>query len=1368
MLNRTLKLAALLSVSTGLLILIASSETSAAGALLKPGEESIFAVPRITVPPRLDGVIDASEWKESVAVSGTVDQGTDLLDARPATFFLAWDAKNLYMACRVYLRGDYKPQNFGGRVAGGADCFDDGLECLFKPMGGNVGAQNHATEFKFNISSLGHGGTYTRLVVGQIMSNWEPKFRSAAQLTAPGSAPEGGKWWELETAFSLADFELTGDNRAGDKWKLMLGINFMPKVGWMQARIPCIGGYFTPDGKSVATLVEKTPIVQMLMDSATTVAADGAAGITIKAYNPADAAAQVKLDLDIAGKIVRNEAIDLPPGGEKVIDVKETLPAEVKTGRIYLKATDGGVVLLGYTAPFEIGRYNDRLKPAPDPNPNEFPFTVNFNPLRSLLEVRADSYFLPEPDATISLRYEVRHKETGKLIASGDITRAIAWVFGEVIPLADVQPGSYEVSGSIILKDGRTFGPRSASFVKMDEARAFSRWWGKDPGNSERVLPPFAPIKALSRDRSDQSDQSDRPDPTFSLWGRKYAFDALGLPVLVKSQGGNVMAAPARIVVTVGGKETAITAGKPTITDQKDWRIRFEGKAEGEGLAFSAVGWLEQDGMVSVDLTYEPKDGKPVKIDALRIEFPVANDVAECLVSVGPGANFAAMTATVLPGDKQGRLWSTFDTGRPGAHMKIGSFYPHVWLGGDRRGFQWWADSDKGWFPDDDVPAHEVVREKVSGVSVQVPGKTEDKAPDTRHLAPDTCVVLRNNIIGSPVGLAGPHTINFTWNASPFKPLPKGWRMIAATDDGTFVQPHRGVRTNPKTGGKYATSTCNWINPEDPDPEKWSRLWHEQKTRGIVEIVKEKQADGTEALKEKILWEPGADQIVRQRRPFDLYGARSGVSLQHMSFQLIGWGHKSMEDSLFKYFGDEWYPNGNDTWNPSYTDYAMYLLDRAFGEGGVVSTYWDLSFPILFPSPLSGLSYQLPDGRWQPGYNTMNCRRFFQRLWAVQDKHGLNPGAVGCHSTQAYIFPAIPWIDAVLDGERDWNIDVSDMDWVDYYPKERMRAMSVPHNWGVGICWMSNFSSGDAKKRIAAKTRHAEYAWLHDSWINPYLDYSHLTRMPQDILDWGLNGADVVYVPYWRNNFVKCADPEILVSLWRIPGEADGRILLGVFNYNRRAAKNVECKLDLAGLGLSEKLLEMRDLSRDFFLGVKEIEGIRSEMGEAAVFDAAAGYLSIKGLGAHRGRFIGVGATSADAQTALAGQLPAWAADAKVVEAARSHGFVRQDTRFFSAGQAPGIDCSDPAIQTAAWQLPDRLMLAVCNSDEKAAKNAEIHLDLAKINLAPKLPWQDFIGLRQLFAEDKAPPPVLDFYGQILTLKAVPPGKGRIVVIRRY
>ena len=45
---------------------------------------------------------------------------------------------------------------------------------------------------------------------------------------------------------------------------------------------------------------------------------------------------------------------------------------------------------------------------------------------------------------------------------------------------------------------------------------------------------------------------------------------------------------------------------------------------------------------------------------------------------------------------------------------------------------------------------------------------------------------------------------------------------------------------------------------------------------------------------------------------------------------------------------------------------------------------------------------------------------------------------------------------------------------------------------------------------------------------------------------------------------------------------SDGRVLVGVFNYDRKSTKDVEVKLDLAKLGLAGKPLVMRDLYKDY------------------------------------------------------------------------------------------------------------------------------------------------------------------------------------------
>jgi hypothetical protein len=1254
---------------------------------------SAVAVPRLTRAPVIDGVIGADEWRSAAAISGPVSQGKEIILPRPTTFFLGWDAEHFYLACRTYIRPGYKPRIPHGRSEGLASVFDDGLELVIKPQGKNLNAEDAGAAYKLFINALGHVGDLTRLELGQQLKNWGPKLKAAAQITAPGTAPDGGSWWELEMSGSLADFNQHGPNRAGDPWKIMLGINHFPV--WMQARIPCTGSYFESDGAGYTRLqlVENEPAIQFTMDSLTNLTRHAVAALTVRAFNPGMQAATARVEVNVADKIIKEQDLVLPPGGQAELALNEPLPAGVTNGLLRVVAKRGEQLLLNYVGRFDTATdYSWMMGLVPPPKTNEFAFAVEFNPARNLALISGDTYYLPNPAAAKQLDFTIK-SAAGQTLASGVITNVAEWYLRDFVTLPNLPPGKHTAEATLTLKDGTILGPMTNTIEKLDEAQAFPAWWGKNFGNVERVLPPFTALR--------------RQGNRVSCWGREYTLSALGLPAALVSQGQPVLAAPARIVVTRAGREEVVPLGPAEITEATDWRVRFTGKARGAGLDFHAQGWIEQDGLVYVELTYTPQGGQPVKVDALRLEFPVANAEAEGLLCIGPGNNFSSHTAKLLPRQPRGRLWSTLETGRTGSGMTVGSFYPTVWIGNDRRGLLWWADNDQGWFPDDEVPAHEAVR------------------------ADAKAVVLRNNLIGKPVTVDGAHTVRFSYNATPFKPLLAGWRSWAAKEDGTFFTPHRSLRKDSQTGEPVNKGgrQRNWIHPESRYPEEWSDLWARQKTNTVE------------------LGFPGADAYARARLPFDPYAARNGREWGHMSFALHGYGEKTLEGHLYKYFGAEWQTD-IETWNPSFVDYAMYLFSRAFREGGVHSTYWDLTFPILSQNLIGGLAYRLPDGRLQRGYNGWNQRHFFMRLHALADENGLLPGCNGVHSTHAYVLVAIPWVDAVLDGERNWNLDLSDNDWTDYYRQERMRVMSSPHNWGLGICWMGNLDTKDRAKRSLGKIKQGEYVWMFDSWINPYVSPGP-TRMPEPALDWGLNSADAIYVPYWRNELARPDNPNVLVSVWRMPGE--GRALFGIYNYDRAKTNDVTIKLNLRGLNLPAGDWLMRDLYQP--------------VGEASQFDPRKGTLRVTGLAPHRIRLVGLGTIPPAARRQAEQALPAWVTNGVPPEVI-DYGMVRAETRYFAPGQAASVSCTNNNIQVGMWQLPDRVVLSVFNAGPKAA-DAELAVDLAGLGLKIK-PWQEFLRVRTWLIPEKAAEATLNYYGNTLTLKALPPNQGRLVAIRKY
>ncbi len=1255
-----------------------------------------FDIPKMSSAPTIDGTIDPAEWREAVAVSGLAQQnpGGNLLIMRPTTYYLAWDADALYLACRTWIMPGMKP-GAAGRTPNSANAFDPGMEFNIQPMGRNVPAGRADQSFKFFINTMMADGDLARVAVGALIRNWQPTFRRAARLTPPGSAPMGGRWWEAEVVMSIDDFELSGPNRAGDAWRFLLAFNHLP--GWMQASIPINSSYFDTSGYPVGTLVENTPAVQVTMDELPG-PMDNVAAVQFRVHNPTDKPVTVDLLADFhelvtsgAGReppiartvelVKKTEKLTIAPGKTASWEVNQPFGRDM-TGRLCgmrYRATQGDRELFRYYSYFKPG-YPDKWVRYTPPDA-DYPLVVQFNPVRNNVLLRADTYYLDDPSVAKSVTYRIVPEGGGEPLASGRIETAENYYFERLFELSRVEPAKYTVETTMHLDGDRTLGPQTADFEKLDEATTFAAWWRNDFGETERVIPPFT---AITRKGAD-----------VSTIGRTYTLNALGMPAEVVSADRRV-AGPARIVVVIDGKPHRIVLdGAPTFEAEQDWRVEFTGRASGAGLDFLAEGWIEQDGLCKISLTCAPRGDKPVTVDALRLEWPIAPDQAECVVCIGSGGNFASHTARTISPDKQGRLWSTLETGKGGSMMAVGSFYPQVWVGNERRGLLWWADSDAGWFPLDDVPAHELIRDGEE-------------------------VFIRNNVIADRRELAGRRTIVFSYNATPFKPLPVGWRMALHSEDGTFTGKHK-VRKDPETGKEI--DGWNWLNPPSRDPDEWGRLWAEYKVH--------------------------ADKRIHDVRPFDPAWSRQRDYV-HTSVPLSGYGPLTSDASV-RYFLPEW---GDNTHGGVQRDFMLHLIERATREGGLRTIYFDIFYTKHWTSLLNGMAYELPDGRVQPTFNGFNQRRLMMRVRSLMAERGLMPGGLVTHSTNSYPLVAVPWVDAILDGEWAEIKDTTEADWVDHYSIDRMRAMSVSGNWGVQISWMSLFHVSD-KDRMAELFRgFFDYQRLYDTWTGQDRRYP-----PTAILEWGLNDANLKYVPFWRNEAITCDDADVLVSYWKLPS----RVLVLAFNHDGERVKDPALSVDFAKLGLpvgDKNAPVLRPLPAG--RRGQEIED------PAPTMDAAAGRVVVSKLRPHTGRYFGIRVENADATKALRSQVEPFVAEEKrsaVLAALLDYGLADVETpRRLTGGQIAGVSAGGEGVEIAAmWRTDDRVLLAVRNTDDKPV-DATVPVDLDVLNLRPELPWQQFVRVRT-FGGGQA---TLDYYAETLSLPKLGPGEARLVAVRRF
>jgi hypothetical protein len=277
---------------------------------------------------------------------------------------------------------------------------------------------------------------------------------------------------------------------------------------------------------------------------------------------------------------------------------------------------------------------------------------------------------------------------------------------------------------------------------------------------------------------------------TVKCWGREYRFADTGLPEQIASAGREMLAGPIRLVGSEGEPSRA---------------LRVTGaRAHADVKGSTASGWVEYDGVVSMDVSVPPP------AQGATFEIPLKPEQAKYF-HFWPGG------------------WGTvYNSGAiPAEGMKI-PFKPWVWIGDEERGLAWFCESDKGWDPLDRQDCIEIAREGAA-VVLRIHLRTPDAEP-----------------------LAEPITYTFGLQATPVKPWPKdyhSWHICHGAYYGMESAPwsQAGTLSYPMAGNlDPASGTLEaWVTPMfDPNVEV-----KEGENRGMYnrEFVRFNLADGTVA-----------------------------------------------------------------------------------------------------------------------------------------------------------------------------------------------------------------------------------------------------------------------------------------------------------------------------------------------------------------------------------------------------------------------------------------------------------------------------------------------------------------------------------------
>jgi hypothetical protein len=1273
-----------------------------------------FNIPRMTVSPKIDGMIDPAEWKTATKVMGMVSvNGLEHKD-RPVSFWLAWDPQHLYLAYRVDILTGATPHlqrafrdKYSTRVV-----FDDALEVGLFLHDRNKKANEVSSYLKFIINSLG-AGEYMKNYpdIGQVMFNWTPTFDIANRTYTDA----GGKsWWEMEIVMDLEDVQMSVPHKAGDKVDIGLFAD-VKNPNWQWLDYPSASGHLENWGFPRAVLTDDQPYIQVEEISSLH---DRKLNYRSVVYNPT--AKSVKVDAqmlvqdgtkmkdkpfgaltDPTDVINEKQILDIPAKGSVRFDIIKDMPglkaSEKGKGYLRLMLTPAGQPEAKPVYSYACNFWGtDKSYVTPTDYKPYLATQIAFNPANSKLALAADTLDAPIPTGSKAAGATYRVKTGDTVVAEGKLRYFVNQWYDDLIELGQLQPGKYEIVLALTDAAGKELATAKGSFEKKDEAKEFANWWNNKIGDADKLLKPFEALKVQ---------EGKQVKTVVSCTRRVYEFGALGLPAQIQANDGPVLAAPTRLVVTVGGKEyTVPTEGTVTIAEKKDWRVDFtSAPISVAGVTFSATGWMEQDGLVELALTYAPeKKDATVVIDALRVEWPMTEDtLGAYMACMGQGGNYSARTIGLVP-KGQGQVWnSRDDIGITGSGRRVGNFLGNLWVGTEQRGLFWCADSDKGWEPD----------ARVSALAVRRDGQ---------------CVMMVNNLIGSAKGkaaftLSEPRTVRFGYNASPFRNLAPGFRLNQLSAAGSF------------SGGKYKV---NWDNKQEfftvlsppfSDSKRWPEYYAFCKDIAHKLMYEGLSSDGGFT---SFFPAPGMSAYVNNRR-YGLYTANQ--------IALRGYGYKSIENpNPYNTFAGDWLDSTSyETLAKTYRDYMIWLMDKQVKEGGCQHFYFDISFGEKLHKDLAaGFGYRLPDGSVQPESSDTNLREWYKRVQAMMQENDLYPGGVSGHATHGISLKMLPFTDCILDSEYPMQ------DSIDVYPSDAMIALSCPHSFGTNIQHHGNFMN-------------PTWPLMHDAVGG---DYRGAVLSYPEFKQWGIGRDDIQFIPYWRNqSVVKQITPGLIASLWKRPGNA-GSAVIAVMNYGPnpdgseplRAAK---ITLDMQALGVPADTIKsgrvrIRQFSnltvQNYYL--RSLKWMEQLKGKALPpiepkLDLATGTISGFDINYHDVKLLVI---DWDAQPADEGTIKKLIASDKLRTGLTDWGF--SDAELLLANEVSRlITVDNPAITVNVWKRTgdaggrgNSILLRLTNTDkpvdskDKGVTTGILKLDLKGLDINVRKIWAEFTNIVSL------------------------------------
>jgi hypothetical protein len=533
-----------------------------------------------------------------------------------------------------------------------------------------------------------------------------------------------------------------------------------------------------------------------------------------------------------------------------------------------------------------------------------------------------------------------------------------------------------------------------------------------------------------------------------------------------------------------------VATDKPNLKLQGKGRVDYAQTFVGGGVRLAVTGEFDYDGFYRFRVTLAPESA-PVDIRRMKLEIALRNDVAKLLETPYEGSRREeAKNVMGALGDRRGRVWDS-KSWPYSERWRKGNMPPFVWLGDDERGLIFSCVSEEGMHNDDALPAASIDRDAAETVLTVWAG---------------------NRLLT----LGQARTFEFALQATPYKPMPKNWRLWRTTLGrqhplfGTYAR--NGVFFHTGWGERAGAYPC------------YSRFANLDVLKATVDRVKNRGFDYVGAVASARSEGAGTPEY---RQFWHEWGSVLGFDRQPRS-PLPAWAKQALDEAGIKDQSPlalvEAYSNNYR----SNRDYRSWWLDQEVRHAGIGAIYQDNTSFDYVDNPLLDYGYTRDDGTRDKTSVAWNARDFMRRVRHIMVENG-QPESPGVFAN--LISPAAPgrsFCGKFLTGE-DPNSDS--------IPLDCMRIW-FSKQWGMTPTWYWSPSN---------KRRPVSY-WRTVAGRLFLLDVVDVTR--GDVADcfdrwwlaldtFWLDDPGVVWHPYYRNGLVKATKrPDTLVSGYTAQGRA--------------------------------------------------------------------------------------------------------------------------------------------------------------------------------------------------------------------------------------